>query len=144
MFKTVLVGADSSVTASRAVSTAVELVKVLGGTLHVITAYKPPDPPRMDKLPDEFFDRVTDPADLLLEKLRASISSEGVEAKYYPAAGDPADAIVRVADQIGADLIVVGNKGMKGVRRVLGSVPNSVAHQANCSVLIVDTVPRSE
>lgn len=112
--------------------------------MHVITAYKPPDPPRMDKLPDEFFDRVTDPADLLLEKLRASISGEGVEAKYYPATGDPADAIVRVADQIGADLIVVGNKGMKGVRRVLGSVPNSVAHQANCSVLIVDTVPRSE
>ena len=124
-------------------STAVELVKVLGGTLHVITAYKPPDPPRMDKLPDEFFDRVTDPADLLLEKLRASISGEGVEAKYYPATGDPADAIVRVADQIGADLIVVGNKGMKGVRRVLGSVPNSVAHQANCSVLIVDTVSDS-
>ncbi len=44
MFKTVLVGADSSVTASRAVSTAVELVKVLGGTLHVITAYKAPGP----------------------------------------------------------------------------------------------------
>ncbi len=63
--------------------------------------------------------------------------------KYYPATGDPADAIVRVADQIGADLIVVGNKGMKGVRRVLGSVPNSVAHQANCSVLIVDTVSDS-
>jgi nucleotide-binding universal stress UspA family protein len=40
-----------------------------------------------------------------------------------------------------ADLIVVGNKGMKGVRRVLGSVPNSVAHGAHCSVLIVDTQP---
>jgi len=43
--------------------------------LHVITAYKPPDPPRMDKLPDDSSDRVTDPADLLLEKLRASISA---------------------------------------------------------------------
>ena len=68
MFQTVLVGADSSLTASRAVSTAVELVKAVGGTLHVVTAYKPPDQPRMDKLPDEFFDRMTDPADLLLEK----------------------------------------------------------------------------
>jgi nucleotide-binding universal stress UspA family protein len=57
--------------------------------------------------------------------------------------GDPAEAIVRLADQVGADLIVVGNKGMKGVRRVLGSVPNSVAHHANCSVLIVDTVSDS-
>ncbi len=142
MFKTVLVGADSSVTASRAVSTAVELVKAVGGSLHVITAYKP-EPANVDKLPDEFFDRITDPADLLLEQLRASISREGVEARYYPAVGDPAEAIVRVADQIGADLIVVGNKGMKGVRRVLGSVPNSVAHHANCSVLIVDTVSDS-
>ena len=47
---------------------------------------------------------------------------------------------MKVADHVGADLIVVGNRGMKGVRRVLGSVPNSVAHSANCSVLIVDTV----
>ena len=143
MFETVLVAADSSVTASRAVATAVELVKAVGGTLHVVTAYKP-EPGRGDKLPDEFFDRITDPADLLLADLRAGISRAGLEARYYPAAGDAADAIVRVADQIGADLIVVGNKGMKGVRRVLGSVPNSVAHLANCSVLIVDTVPKAE
>jgi nucleotide-binding universal stress UspA family protein len=139
MFKTVLVGADDSVTASRAVNTAVELVKVLGGNLHVVTAYHPQSA-KVDKLPDEFFDRPTDPADLLLARLRDSISKQGVEARYHPAAGDAAESIVKVADQVGADLIVVGNRGMKGVRRVLGSVPNSVAHQANCSVLIVDTV----
>jgi nucleotide-binding universal stress UspA family protein len=139
MFKTIVVGADSSATASRAVDTAVELAKAVGGTLHVMTAYHPGSA-KVDKLPDEFMDRVTDPADLLLLKLRDSISKSGLEAEYYPAAGDAAEAIVRVADQVGADLIVVGNKGMKGVRRVLGSVPNSVAHKANCSVLIVDTV----
>jgi nucleotide-binding universal stress UspA family protein len=94
----------------------------------------------VEKLPDEYIDRVTDPADLLLEKLRKEIEKEGVQAKYHPAAGNTADAIVRVADQVGADLIVVGNRGMRGVRRVLGSVPNTVAHAANCSVLIVDTV----
>ena len=54
-------------------------------------------------------------------------------------AGDPADAICEVAAEVGADVIVVGNKGMNGVRRVLGSVPNSVAHQAPCSVLIAFT-----
>jgi nucleotide-binding universal stress UspA family protein len=142
MFKTVLVGADSSVTASRAVDTAVELVKILGGDLHVVTAYRP-ESAKVDKLPDEFMDRITDPADLLLAKLRDSIVAQGVEASYHPAAGDAAESIVKVADQVGADLIVVGNRGMKGVRRVLGSVPNSVAHQANCSVLIVDTVSES-
>jgi len=139
MFKTVLVAADNSVTASRAVAAAVELVKILGGDLHVVTAYRP-ESVKVDKLPDEYMDRVTDPADLLLARLRESIVAQGVEASYYPAAGDAAEAIVKVADQVGADLIVVGNRGMKGVRRVLGSVPNSVAHQANCSVLIVDTV----
>jgi nucleotide-binding universal stress UspA family protein len=139
MFKTVLVAADDSVTASRAVATAIELVAVLGGKLHVMTAYHPASA-KADKLPDEFMDRITDPADLLLLKLRDSVSKAGLEAEYHPAAGDAADAIVRVADQVGADLIVVGNRGMKGVRRVLGSVPNSVAHKANCSVLIVDTV----
>jgi nucleotide-binding universal stress UspA family protein len=142
MFRTILVGADDSGTAARAVRTAVELVKSLGGTLHVVTAYNPPSAhaAAVGALPQEYIDRVTDPADLLLAKLREDIAKEGVEARYHPAAGSPAEAIVRVADQVGADLIVVGNKGMKGVRRVLGSVPNSVAHQANCSVLIVDTV----
>ena len=142
MFKTIIVGADSSATAARAVATAVELVKTLGGSLHVMTAYRPPST-RVVMLPDEYIDKVTDPADLLLGNLRDKIAGQGVEARYHPAAGDPAEAIVRVADQVGADLIVVGNKGMKGVRRVLGSVPNSVAHQANCSVLIVDTVSDS-
>jgi nucleotide-binding universal stress UspA family protein len=54
--------------------------------------------------------------------------------------GDPVDALVNVAEQEGADLIVVGNKGMAGVRgKVLGSVPNSVAHRAHCAVLILPT-----
>ena len=50
-----------------------------------------------------------------------------------------ADAILDTAESIGADLIVVGSKGMRGARRVLGSVPNSVAHGAGCAVLIVKT-----
>ena len=54
--------------------------------------------------------------------------------------GDPAKAILMVADEAGADLIVVGSKGMQGPRgKILGSVPNDVAHHANCSVLIVKT-----
>jgi nucleotide-binding universal stress UspA family protein len=59
----------------------------------------------------------------------------------HAATGNPAEAIVRIAEREKADLVVVGNKGMKGVRRVLGSVPNSIAHDAPCSVLIVDTSP---
>lgn len=139
MFKTILVAADDSMTAARAVSTAVELAKATGGTLHVMTAYNLPSAP-VEVLPGEYLKTLTDDADLLLERLRKGIADGGVEARYHSVAGPAPEAIVRVADDVGAELIVVGNKGMKGVRRVLGSVPNSVAHQANCSVLIVDTV----
>jgi nucleotide-binding universal stress UspA family protein len=139
MFKTILVAADDSVTAARAVRTAVELVKALGGDLHVVTAYHPP-PMAPELRSYEQMNRVTDSADLVLQKLRTEIEKDGVQARYHPASGSAAEAIVRVADHVGADLIIVGNRGMKGARRVLGSVPNSVAHSANCSVLIVDTV----
>jgi nucleotide-binding universal stress UspA family protein len=139
MFKTILVAADDSVTAARAVSTAVELVKATGGSLHVMTAYNPPLTYSGVLTPD-YMDTVANAADLLLEKLHDGIVKEGVEARCHPAPGPIAEAIVSVAGQVGADLVVVGNKGMRGMRRVLGSVPNSVAHRANCSVLIVDTV----
>lgn len=63
----------------------------------------------------------------------------GIEPVLHHVVGDPAQAIIATADQVHADLVVVGNRGMKGARRVLGSVPNSVAHGANCSVAIIDT-----
>ena len=60
--------------------------------------------------------------------------------RFSPAKGDAADAILDVAEEQAADLIVVGNKGMTGAKRfLLGSVPNKVSHHAPCSVLIVRT-----
>ena len=59
----------------------------------------------------------------------------------YAREGDPADAILDVAEELGADLIVVGNKGMTGAKRfLLGSVPNQVSHHAPCAVMIVRTI----
>ena len=64
----------------------------------------------------------------------------GVAARTYARQGDPADAILDVAEERGADLIVVGNKGMTGARRfLLGSVPNRVSHHAPCAVMIIRT-----
>jgi nucleotide-binding universal stress UspA family protein len=81
----------------------------------------------------------TGDADVLLRSLAEQDGAAGVTTEVHAATADPADALITVADREGADLIVVGNKGMKGARRVLGSVPNSVAHRANCSVLILPT-----
>jgi nucleotide-binding universal stress UspA family protein len=65
-----------------------------------------------------------------------------VAVQTHTRAGDPADVLVAAANEFGADLVVVGNRGMSGVRRfVLGSVPNKVSHHCPCSLLIVDTTP---
>ena len=82
------------------------------------------------------------------EDVDATLTAAAEEAKAEGVAvvaiharqGDPADAILDVAEERGADLIVVGNKGMTGAKRfLLGSVPNKVSHHAPCSVLIIRT-----
>jgi nucleotide-binding universal stress UspA family protein len=64
---------------------------------------------------------------------------EGLKVETHAAQGNPDDVILNAAVEVGADLIVVGSKGMRGARRYLGSVPNSVAHGAHCAVLVVKT-----
>jgi nucleotide-binding universal stress UspA family protein len=66
--------------------------------------------------------------------------AEGVRVTEHAREGDAADAILDVAEELGADLIVVGNKGMTGAKRfLLGSVPNKVSHHAPCAVMIIRT-----
>ncbi len=140
MYNRIVVGIDDSPTALQAFARAVEFAKMSGGTLHIVTAYKPKPTTGAD-VPDEFRYAMssTGDADVLLHRLADQAGTEGVATEVHAATADPADALVTVADREDADLIVVGNKGMKGARRVLGSVPNSVAHRANCSVLILPT-----
>ncbi len=139
MFNTVVVGADDSSTARQAVVVAADIAKLTGGTLHIVTAYDP-QTVRLKDIPEEFrYTSTANPADALLNDLALIAKERGLESVIHPATGQPAEVIVRIAEDEGADLIVVGNKGMTGKRRILGSVPNSVAHGAHCSVLIVDT-----
>jgi len=140
MYSTIVVGVDDSPTALEAFAKAVEFATMSGGTLHIVTAYKPKPTSGAD-VPDEFRYAMasTGAADVLLRRLAQQAVAAGVTAEVHAATTDPAEALISVADREGADLIVVGNKGMKGARRVLGSVPNSVAHRAHCSVLILPT-----
>ena len=142
MFKKIVVGADESSTAAEAVRAAMDLANVFGAELHIVTAYKPERarPPREEGLPEEVrYSLSTHPADRLLEDLASMARSTSLEPIVHAVAADPVEALTKVSSKEQADLIVVGNKGMKGVRRVLGSVPNDVAHHAPCSVLIVNT-----
>ncbi|MGA2970641.1 MAG: universal stress protein [Acidimicrobiales bacterium] len=139
MFNIVVVGADDSPTARRAIAAAAEIVLMSGGVLHLVTAFDIKT--RSDSsLPSEFRNLDTDGDAEAGQQLLWFVAKEiGVDPVLHLVAGDPAEVIVATADKVNADLIVVGNRGMKGKRRLLGSVPNSVAHGANCSVFIIDT-----
>ena len=139
MFEKVVVGADDSSTAREAVRVAADIAKLAGGQFHIVTAFDPKSI-RMEDLPEEFrYATSGHPADILLDALSSLAKERGLDPVVHAATGDPADALIRVAEREHADLVVVGNRGMQGVRRVLGSIPNTVAHGAPCSVLIVDT-----
>ena len=146
MFTRIVVGTDGSETAAEAVRQATDLAKLSGATLSIVSAYAPVSKKRTGAEQREA------PADvqyelgpredinLVLDSAAAEAKKEGIEAQTHPVEGDPAEAILSVAEQTKAYLIVVGNKGMAGARRfLLGSVPNKVSHHAPCSVMIIRT-----
>jgi len=139
MFDVIVVGANDSETARRAVEAAVGIAKMSGGTLHIVSAFEPKNLPRGD-LPQELGLLSNEgEVDALLQELSFVAKAQGVEAILHKSAPPAADALIKYAEDVDADLLVVGNRGMKGVRRLLGSVPNTVAHGAPCSVAIIDT-----
>jgi nucleotide-binding universal stress UspA family protein len=143
MFKSIVVGTNGSETADIALSRAVNLARITGATLHVVSAYEPA-PARVggSRPPAEAADWDISPhfkVDAVLDRATDIAQADGVKIEVHGPKGDAASAILGVAEQHDADLIVLGSKGMRGARRVLGSVPNKVSHHAPCDLLIVQT-----
>jgi|SRR4051794_29941576 nucleotide-binding universal stress UspA family protein len=146
MFRSIVVGTDGSDTAKEAVRQATELAKALSAQLNVVSAYEPVPEGRLrlerQEVPADVEWSINPREDVesTLSKAAESIQEAGVSVETFSREGDPADAILDVAEETNADLIVVGNKGMTGAKRfLLGSVPNKVSHHAPCSVLIIRT-----
>src|SRR4051812_298075 len=147
MFRSIVVGTDGSQTANEAVRQAVQLAKNLQGKLQIVSAYEPVSDQRLrserTEVPSDMQWMVNqrEDVDATLRAAAEAASTAGVEnVETFARQGDPADAILDVAEEQGSDLIVVGNKGMTGAKRfLLGSVPNKVSHHAPCSVLIIRT-----
>jgi nucleotide-binding universal stress UspA family protein len=145
MIDSMLVATDGSDTATKAVSEAADLAAGTGARVHVMTAYQPlrarvASGKTVDPEVADWHLAEDSKADSILDEARAALRLRGVEAEAHARRGDPADAIIDLAEELGTDLIVVGNKGLSGARRfLLGSVPDKVSHHAPCSVLIVYT-----
>ncbi len=149
MYDNIVVGTDGSDTAAIAVAHAMALAQAGGGTLHVVHAYEnvslglaaaaagsggpPVDLERLNDGLRSSGQSVVD--DVVQEGARG-----GVAVVPHLVSGEPADVLLTVAGQVNADLIVVGNRGMSGMKRfMLGSVPNRISHHCTCNLLIVDT-----
>jgi nucleotide-binding universal stress UspA family protein len=146
MFKSIVVGTDGSDTATQAVRQAVDLAGSVGAKLEIVSAYEPVPAQRLQEerreAPEDMQWAINprEDVDTTLEAAAEVARAAGVQVDVFARQGDPADAILDVAEEQGADLVIVGNKGMTGAKRfLLGSVPNKVSHHAPCSVLIIRT-----
>jgi nucleotide-binding universal stress UspA family protein len=151
MYNVIVVGTDGSETAAAAVHHAARLAKMTGATLHIVHAYQAVSVgslamagtlPAWTEDLEEVNAGIADASESVCAHAASQVERDGVEVVTHALPGDPADLLVTVAEDVGADLVVVGNRGMTGVRRfALGSVPNKVSHRCSCNLLIVDTTP---
>ena len=138
MIKTVAVGTDGSETAGKALGAAFELAERFGARLVVLSAFQGGSGRLSQSVHPEWASNAAEQVERILAVAEETAAERGIECSTAMAEGDPGDVLVELAERQGADVIVVGNKGME--RRVLGSVPNTVTHKATCSVLVVKTV----
>jgi nucleotide-binding universal stress UspA family protein len=143
MLNKIAVGTDGSDTASKAVDFAIDLAQKYGSTLVVASSYTPVGEDRLRKeqrdAPQEIQWSINpaEEVEATLKQVEERARQQGLDTVSEAREGDPADVLCDIAEEHGAELLIVGNKGMQ--RRILGSVPNSVSHKAPCSVVIVKT-----
>jgi nucleotide-binding universal stress UspA family protein len=154
MYKNIVVGTDGSETANVAVEHALMLAKAGGGTLHIVNAHQNVSlgmaamasgtgGPTIDL--DLLNNGMHEYGESVCSTASAMATAAGVTVQTHVVCADPADALVTVASEVQADLVVVGNRGMSGLKRfMLGSVPNRISHHAPCSLLIVHTTPHAD
>jgi nucleotide-binding universal stress UspA family protein len=142
MISTIAVGTDGSDTATKAVEVATELARKLGAKLVLISAFQGSGgaaaADRRDTSVElQWATNTSAQVREILTRTEGDLREEAIDCSTLVDEGDPADVLVRLTTECGADLLVIGNKGMH--RRLLGSVPNTVTHRVQCSVLVVKT-----
>jgi nucleotide-binding universal stress UspA family protein len=145
MFSVIVVGTDGSESAAKAVALATDMAAVHGSRLHVVTAYEAVVPALSPEARDALGELAWmaspgERAERLAAEAAERAAAAGIAVESHVSSGDPASALIEVAEAEAADLIVVGNKGLDSPARfLLGSVPSKVVHHAPCHVLVVHT-----
>lgn len=146
-YSTVVVGTDGSESSYRAVEKAAVLAADAGAKLVVAVAYYPADPKNVAKDADVLGAEAyqisgSTPAYEILRVARERAVAKGVkEIDERPIVGEPVESLLKLVEDVEADLLVIGNRGMNTLTgRLLGSVPSDAARKSKCDVLIVHTV----
>ncbi|HET7139253.1 MAG TPA: universal stress protein [Arthrobacter sp.] len=134
----IVVGVDGSGTAKKAAESARDLAAAVGASLHVVSAFDSDRTEIFGSGSDQWIVSDADGAENIAKTVAEALSGS-VKVTYSAARGKPADALIKEAERLDATMIVVGNRRMRGIGRVLGSVANSVAHNAPCDVYIANT-----
>ena len=135
----IIVGVDGSDTAAQAARVAGELARGLGVAVHCVSAYDKDASFAVAEGSDQWDVTSHDRAQELANQAAVGQVGDGLEVTHAGVVGKPADVLIKEAERMDAALIVVGNRCMQGLGRLLGSVANSVAHGAPCDVYIVKT-----
>jgi nucleotide-binding universal stress UspA family protein len=121
----------------------VSLASAVGAEVHVVSAFVPLRGLRIEGRPEDTANLQATLPDMAVERTHSeaatTVRQAGVDVVTHAIRGNAADALLSVAEDVGASTIIVGSRGMHGARRLLGSIPNGVAHAARCNVLIVYT-----
>ena len=138
----IVAAVDGSDQAVHAAQHAVDLARLSGGSVTLLTVVRPPEgwwgvegsPPS----PEVFAQAVAEGRTEILDRVAAQLDAEGVTINTVEEVGDPSSVIINTCESVGADLVVVGRRGSGLVERMMiGSVADRLAHHAPCPVLIV-------
>jgi len=139
MAEVIIVGVDGNERAERAADRAAQLAQATGASLHVVCAYLRDQSAEITVADGTHSVSVAEESADIAARVAARLSEVVPTVTSAAVQGRPADALLEEADRLDASLIVVGNKRLQSIARVLGSVPAGVAHHANCDVYIVNT-----
>jgi nucleotide-binding universal stress UspA family protein len=140
MSDVIVVGVDGSETAARAAQRAAEMAAALGATLHVVTAFDDSETEVIEVGSDVWVLSSVDEASQTIDGVAAGLRLTAPAVTTSAIEGKPHAVLLAEAERLGARMIVVGNRRVQGIGRVLGSVATSVLHHAPCDVLVVKTV----